>query len=110
MYHKQMGLKLDETRQLLACTDACKEGGLEVNSEETKYRLMSRHQNERHIKTVNRSFENVVQLKYLRKTVRNQNLIQEKIKTILDSSNVCYNSVQNLLSSRLLSKNLKIRL
>jgi hypothetical protein len=35
-------------------------------------------------------------------------LIQEEIKTRLTSSNACYHSVQNLLSSRLLSINLKI--
>jgi hypothetical protein len=36
-------------------------------------------------------------------------LIQEEIKRRLNSGNACYNLVQNLLSSRLLSKNLKIR-
>jgi hypothetical protein len=40
-------------------------------------------------------------------TVTNQNLIQEKIKRRLNSGNACYHSVQNLLSSRLLSKNVK---
>jgi hypothetical protein len=33
----------------------------------------------------------------------------EEIKSRLNSGNACYHSVQNLLSSRLLSKNLKIR-
>jgi hypothetical protein len=37
-------------------------------------------------------------------------LIQEEIKRRLNSGNACYHSVQNLLSSRLLSKNLKIRI
>jgi len=37
-----------------------------------------------------------------------QNSIQEEIKSRLKSGNACYHSVQNLLSSRLLSKNLKI--
>jgi hypothetical protein len=41
-------------------------------------------------------------------TVTNQNLIQEEIKRRLNSGNDCYHSVQSLLSSRLLSKNLKI--
>jgi hypothetical protein len=40
----------------------------------------------------------------------NQNLIQEKIKRRLKSGNACYNSVQNLSSSRLLSKNMKFRI
>jgi hypothetical protein len=36
--------------------------------------------------------------------------MQEEIKRRLDSGNACYHSVQNLLSSRLLSKNIKIRI
>jgi hypothetical protein len=43
-------------------TDASKEGGLEVNAEKTE----SRHQNavqNQNLKTANRSFENVAQLK-----------------------------------------------
>jgi hypothetical protein len=49
-------------------------------------------------------------LTYFGTTVTNQNLIQEEIKRMLNSGNACYHSVQNLLSSRLLSKNLKIRI
>jgi hypothetical protein len=41
-------------------------------------------------------------------TLTNQNYIPEEIKSRLRSRNACYHSVQNLLSSRLLSKNLKI--
>jgi hypothetical protein len=39
----------------------------------------------------------------------NQNSIPEEIKSRLRSGNACYHSVQNILSSRLLSKNLKIK-
>jgi hypothetical protein len=62
------------------------------------------------IKFGNRSFENVSQFKYLRMTVTNENLIQEKINRRLISGNACYHSVQKLLSSRLLSKNVKARI
>jgi hypothetical protein len=37
-------------------------------------------------------------------------VIQEEIKRRLNSGNACYHSVQNLLSSRLLSKNVKVRI
>jgi hypothetical protein len=40
-------------------------------------------------------------------TITNENLIHEEIKRRLNSGNACYHSVQNLLSSRLLSKNIK---
>ena len=42
-------------------------------------------------------------------SVTNQNSIQEEIKSGLKSGNACYHSLQNLLSSSLLSKNLKIK-
>jgi hypothetical protein len=74
--------------------------------------LPSRHQNvgqNRDTKIANRSFENVSQFKYLG-TVTNQHLIQEEIKRRLNSGKACYLSVQSLLSSLLLSKNLKIRI
>jgi hypothetical protein len=64
----------------------------------------------RDIKIANRSFENVSQFKCLGTTVRNQNLIQAKINRRLNSGNACYHLVQNLLSSRLLSKNVKMRI
>jgi hypothetical protein len=75
--------------------------------------LLSRHQilgQNQDIKIANRSFENVSQLKNLGMTITNQNLIQQEIKRRLNSGNPCYHSVQNLLSSSLLSKNLKIRI
>jgi hypothetical protein len=75
--------------------------------------LLSCHQNagQNHdIKVANRCFENVAHVRYLGTAVTNQNLIQEEIKRRLNSGNACYQSVQNLLSSCLLSKNVKIRI
>jgi hypothetical protein len=43
-------------------------------------------------------------------TLTNQNSVAGEIKGRLRSGNVCYHPVQNLLSSRLLSKNLKIKI
>ena len=51
----------------------------------------------------NRSIESVEGFRYLGTTLRNQNSIQEEIKSRLRSENACYHSVQNLLSSSLLS-------
>jgi hypothetical protein len=48
------------------------------------------------------------EFKYLGTTFTNQNSIQEEIKSRLKSKNACYHLVQNLLSSSLLPKNIKI--
>jgi hypothetical protein len=75
--------------------------------------LLSGQQNvgqNRDIKIANRLFKNVSQFKYLGTAITNQNMIQEEIKRRLTSGNACYHSVQNLWSSRLLPKNLKIRI
>jgi hypothetical protein len=47
---------------------------------------------------------------YLNSNLTHQNSIPEEIKSRLRSGNASYHSVQNLLSSRLLSKNLKIKI
>jgi len=52
----------------------------------------------------------MVEVKCLATNLTNQNYIQEEIKTRLKSGNACCHSVQNLLSSSLLSKNLKINI
>jgi ribosomal protein S2 len=92
--------------------EASRDTGLEINAEKTKY-MMSRHRNSRqnqNIKTANESFENVVKFRYLGTTLTNQNDIHDEIKSRLNSGNACCYSVQNLLSSRLISKNLKIKI
>jgi hypothetical protein len=79
---------------------------------ETFQILRSRHNEEQNHDTnkANRSFENVAQFKYLGITVTDENLIQEEIKRKLNSSNSCYHSVQNLLSSYPLLKNVNSRI
>jgi hypothetical protein len=87
-----------------------KEIGLVVNASKTKYMVMSRAQNagrSHSMKNDNSSFERVEEFKYLGTALTNQNYIQEEITSRLKSGNACYHSVQNLLSSSLLSKNLK---
>jgi hypothetical protein len=53
-------------------------------------------------------FENVTNLKYTGMIATNENSIHEEIKSRLNMENVCYHTVQNLLASFLLSKNVKI--
>ena len=50
------------------------------------------------------------EFKCLGTTLTHQKSIQEEISSRLKSRNACYHSVQNLLSSSLLSKNLKIKI
>jgi len=73
--------------------------------------VMSRDQNAGRIHSAridNNTFERVEEFKYLGTTLTNQNSIVEEIKSRLRLGNACYHSVQNLLSSRLLYRNLKI--
>jgi sorting nexin-29 len=130
----QDGLTLNGTHQLLAYADdvnilggslhtvkknaealivATKEIELEVNADKTKYMVMCQDRNAgrgHSVKIDNSHIERVEEFKYLGTTLTNQNSIQEKIKSRLKLGNVCFHSVQNLLSSRLLSKNLKIKI
>jgi hypothetical protein len=62
------------------------------------------------VKIDNSSIERVEELEYLGTVLTDQNSVQEEIKSRLKLGYICYRSVQNLLSSRLLSKNLKINI
>jgi hypothetical protein len=62
------------------------------------------------VKIDNSSIESVEEFKYLGTTLTDQKSVQEEIKIKLKLWNACYWPVQNLLSSSLLSKNLKIKI
>jgi len=128
------GLKLNGTHQFLAYADdvnilggsihtlkenakslvaATREIGLEVSGDKTKYMVMSRDQNagrNQSVRIDNSNFDRVEKFIYLGTILINKNFIPEKNKSRLRSGNACYHSVQNLLSSSLLSKNLKIKI
>ena len=77
------------------------------------YMIMSRDQNAGRsysMKIDNSSIERVEEFKYLGTTLTNKNCIQEEIRSRLKLGNACYYSVENILSSSLLSKNLKIKI
>ena len=57
-----------------------------------------------------KSFESVEHFSYLGTSLMNQNSFHEEIKCRLQSGNTCYYLVQNLTSSSLLSKNIKVQI
>ena len=86
---------------------------MEVNADKTKCPVCSREQNggrSHSIKIDSGKFERVEVFRYFGTILTNKNSIAEEIKGSLKSGNVCYHSVQNLLSSSLLSKNTHIKI
>jgi hypothetical protein len=84
-----------------------------MNPEKKKYMLISRYQmvGPKHsMKIENRSFEDVAKFKHLGKTLTDQNQMNEEINSRLNWGNACYHSVQSLLSSRLLSGDVKVKI
>jgi hypothetical protein len=83
-----------------------------VNLEKIQYILVSRCQKagqRQSIKIANRSFEDVTKFTYLG-TLSDKKCIHGDIKSRLNSGNAFYHSDQSLLSSRLLSRNVKIKI
>jgi hypothetical protein len=130
----QEGLKLNGTHQPLVCGGdanifgrslctmkkntetsvfASKEIGIEVSTDKAKYMVMSRdkHAGQNHnIRIDNESFERVEQFQYLGAAQKNQNSIQEEIKSRFKSGVACCHVVQSPLLTRVRSKNIKIEI
>ena len=100
-----------ENAEVLVAANKEMEG--EVIGDKTKYVVRYRYQNggrNHNVRIDNRSFEGQEEFKYLGTTLTNQNSIQEEIKSGLKLGNACYHSVQNTLSSSLLSKSIKMKI
>jgi hypothetical protein len=83
--------------------------GLETNAVNTKYMIMSHHPYSgpnQTIRIANESFEIVAKFKYFGTMLTNQNDIHDEIS----SGNACCYSAQNLLSSHLISENLRSKI
>jgi hypothetical protein len=89
-----------------------REIGLHINVEKIKCTVRSLHQNagQSHDSLIAKFFfENVAKFTDLVSTVTNENYIHDGIKSKLNSGNAWYHSLQNLLSSRLPSKNSSLK-
>jgi hypothetical protein len=92
---------------------ASKKISLRVNADKTQYMVMFHEENtgkNHNTETGNKSFEMVEQFQCLGTALTIQNCIHEQIKSRMRSGNACCHLVQSLLSSSLLSKNIKIKL
>jgi hypothetical protein len=89
--------------------EASRDVGLEINAEMTKYMNVCCYQTsgqKLNIRIANESFENWEKFKCLGTTLTNQNDMHDEIKCRLNSGNASYHSVQSLLSSYLISREL----
>jgi hypothetical protein len=69
---------------------------------------LSECRTKRGIKTANRSSEDAAKFKMSGNNTNRSNCLQEEIKGRLNSGTACYHSVQSLLSSHLLSRNVRL--
>ena len=133
------GLELNETTQLLVYADnvvllgddvntikrnagilivKSKEIGLEVNVEKTKYIITSRYQNGKREgdkelnanEKIPKRVDKFNTIKYLGTILNSTNQIRDEIKKGLQAGNPCFYSVNKLLASRLLLRNLKVKI
>jgi hypothetical protein len=86
--------------------------GLEGNTETAKFMvvLSPECRTNHNLLIANKSFENVENSKYVGPTVANHSCAHEEIKSRLNSGNVCCLSDQSILSFRLLSRNIRIKI
>jgi hypothetical protein len=98
------------TKNAETLLQARKEKDLELNVSKTEY--IQHQQQRQNIITlvINTSFENVSKFKYLRTTKTHTNEVNHEIKSRIHSGNAFINSILKLLSSRLLSNAVKIRI
>jgi hypothetical protein len=87
-------MDMKKTRALL---DACNEVSVELNAEKT---IGENH----YVKVTRKSFQ------MFGKCVNISNYIQGEVKSILNWGNACYHAIQDLLFSRLVSKNVRIKI
>ncbi|KAJ4446760.1 hypothetical protein ANN_13457 [Periplaneta americana] len=102
----------DVEEALIALDKETQKLGFKINTKKSKFTSITIRQNDRvkEVKMRTYKFEKVEKFKYLGATVTNRNDTREEIKHRINMGNACYYSVEKILSSSLLSKNLKVRI
>lgn len=103
--------EIEETLKIIE--DRAAEVGLKMNLEKTKYMLVTKTLEQTkpsHVTINNETFEAVSDFKYLGVNINHLNHVQQEINTRLTNANRSFYSMHNILRSRNVSRNTKLKI
>ncbi|PSN54154.1 hypothetical protein C0J52_06854 [Blattella germanica] len=102
----------EELRRTMAIMDHCfKERGLKINVEKTKYMLVTKKENNTNcIKINDYTFDQVQEFTYLGSKLNSENNVGREIKQRITNGNRTYYMYSKLMTSKMLNRELKLKM